>query len=373
MRDDDKARKQQVNEVVQSNQGTVELNNTKAKRKKGKIVSPVSELNVTTSTDSDNDCVFLFDSELNCIEISKAALLLFPSGTRKKDVIGKHLLDISPGLKETGRYNRYVEVLNTGIPISEAINVSGSKFTDVSLSAHIYRANDGLGIVVNFAADIGDLGQVEKEIREAEERYRGLVEGINDIVYVLDDKAVVTYISPAIESIVGYSASEMVGRSISEYIYPEDLLLVIERFQTGSFANIPGPFEFRLLTKSGEVRWVRNMPRTLIRKNRLIGYQGVLNDITDSKRAEEDLLRNERQFRSLIENTSDAIVIMNPDATIRYESPSMERLTGRSANSRVGKNPLEFCHPDDIETVTYEFIKLLENKIPYVNMERALF
>ena len=186
-----------------------------------------SEVSFTTSTDFNNDCVFLFDSELNCIDISKAALQLFPGGTRKKDVIGKHLLDISLGLEETGRYNRYVEVLNTGIPISESINIPGPKFANVSLSAHIYRVNDGLGIAVNFAGDIGDLEQVAKEIGEVEERYRGLVEGINDIVYVLDDKAVVTYVSPFIESIVGYSASEMVGRNVSEYIYPEDLLLVI--------------------------------------------------------------------------------------------------------------------------------------------------
>ena len=328
-----------------------------------------SEESFNTSTDSDKDCVFLFDSELNCIEISKAVLQLFPGGTRKKDVIGKHLLDISLGLKETGRYNKYVEVLKTGIPISEAINVPGPKFADISLSAHIYPVNDGLGIAVNFAAGIGDLEQVAKEIGEAEGRYRGLVEGINDVVYVLDDKAVVTYISPIVESIVGYSASEMVGRNVSEYIYPEDLLLVIEQFQSGSFPNIPGPFEFRLLTRSGEVRWVRNMPRTLFRKNRLIGYQGVLNDITDSKWAVEDLKRKEQQFRALIENASDAIVIVNPDATIRYESPSMARITGRAVGDRIGANPLDYCHPDDILMIMGAFVQLLEKKIAVAQVE----
>jgi len=328
-----------------------------------------SEVSFTTSTDFNNDCVFLFNSELNCIEISETALQLFPSGTRKRDVIGKHLLDISLGLKETGRYHRYVEVMNTGIPISESINIPGPKFADVSLSAHIYRANDGLGIAINFATCIGELEQVEKEIREAAERYRGLVEGINDIVYVLDDKAVITYISPDIESIAGYSASEMVGRNVSEYIYPEDLVMVIERFRSGSFPNIPGPFEFRLLTRSGEVCWVRNSPRTLIRKNRLIGYQGILNDITDSKRAEEDLKRSEQHFRALIENASDAIVIVNPDATIRYESPSMARITGRAIEGRVGGNPLDYCHPDDILKIIGVFVQLLEKKMAIAQIE----
>ena len=63
---------------------------------------------------------------------------------------------------------------------------------------------------------------------------------------------------------------------------------------------------------------------------------------TKRKRKEEKLKLSEHQFRALIENAQDAIVVVGSDATINYESPSMARLTGRKAKDRVGKNPFEY-------------------------------
>jgi len=90
---------------------------------------------------------------------------------------------------------------------------------------------------------------------------------------------------------------------------------------------------------------------------------------SEHKRAIKTLESSDQIFHALIQNASDAIVVISPELTIRYESPSMERLTGRSANSRVGKNPLEFCHPDDTDKLAYEFIKLFDNKIPHVDIK----
>ena len=93
---------------------------------------------------------------------------------------------------------------------------------------------------------------------------------------------------------------------------------------------------------------------------------------TKRKQVGEALPDSDQQFRALIENAQDAIVIMNPDATIRYESPSMARMTGRKAEDRIDKNPLEFCHPDDTASVMAVFIPLLENKVPIVRTELRL-
>ena len=93
---------------------------------------------------------------------------------------------------------------------------------------------------------------------------------------------------------------------------------------------------------------------------------------TKRKQVGEALPGSDQQFRALIENAQDAIVIMNPDATIRYESPSMARMTGRKAEDRIDKNPLEFCHPDDTASVMDAFIPLLENKVPIVRTELRL-
>jgi two-component system sensor kinase FixL len=64
--------------------------------------------------------------------------------------------------------------------------------------------------------------------------------------------------------------------------------------------------------------------------------------------SELELRRENEQLRALIENTSDIISIINEDGTIRYESPSVERVLGYRPEELIGKNVLDFVHPDDI-------------------------
>ena len=61
-----------------------------------------------------------------------------------------------------------------------------------------------------------------------------------------------------------------------------------------------------------------------------------------------ELRRENEQLRALIENTSDIITIVNEDGTIRYESPSIERILGYSSEDVIGKNVLDFVHPEDV-------------------------
>jgi PAS domain S-box-containing protein len=80
--------------------------------------------------------------------------------------------------------------------------------------------------------------------------------------------------------------------------------------------------------------------------------QGVVvhaRDISERKLLEEELQRSEQYFRSLTENTSDVIIVLDPEGKIRYVSPSVERASGYKAEEVVGKNLFDFAHPDDIE------------------------
>ncbi|MBU0734149.1 MAG: PAS domain-containing protein [Proteobacteria bacterium] len=65
-----------------------------------------------------------------------------------------------------------------------------------------------------------------------------------------------TYISPVIESILGYHPSEIIGKNYAEFIYQEDRDRVLERFEKLRL-EILGPDEYRILSKSGEICWIR--------------------------------------------------------------------------------------------------------------------
>ncbi|WP_341529050.1 EAL domain-containing protein [Nostoc sp. UHCC 0302] len=92
-------------------------------------------------------------------------------------------------------------------------------------------------------------------------------------------------------------------------------------------------------------------------------------DITEYKETEAALRESEAKFRSLIQNSSDIIGIFEPDGTIRYESPSIERILGYKPEELIGKNAFEFIHPEDIPKSSNIFNYLIQNLGSTVRVE----
>jgi PAS domain S-box-containing protein len=95
--------------------------------------------------DSATDGFILFDSEMNVVEINRAALKIFGVG---RDVIGKNAVDVSPDVVESGRYDRYMEVMRTGKPFFADDVVPHRKFGDIYLAIRAFKVGDGLGTIV---------------------------------------------------------------------------------------------------------------------------------------------------------------------------------------------------------------------------------
>jgi PAS domain S-box-containing protein len=81
----------------------------------------------------------------------------------------------------------------------------------------------------------------------------------------------------------------------------------------------------------------------------------LLRENAERLQAEEALVQSEIYFRRLIENAMDVVTVLNPDGTIRYESPSVKRVLGYEPEELIGQNAFEYLHPDDAETVRKEF------------------
>ncbi len=138
--------------------------------------------------------------------------------------------------------------------------------------------------------DITERKRTEEELRESEEQYRDLVENINDILYLFDEKGTFTYVSTPVLSMLGYSASEIVGRNFRQFVHPKDLPYVQNQFERVLSGQLE-PSEYRILNKSGEIGWVRSSSRPMIKNGKTIGLRGILTDITKRKKAEEESQR----------------------------------------------------------------------------------
>lgn len=181
----------------------------------------------------------------------------------------------------------------------------------------------------------------EEALRGSEARYRDLVENIDDVIYAIDDDGVLTYVSPAIESFAGYAPSEVIGRRFEEFILEEDHQRIRERYLEILSGGSSGAGEYRVLTKSGEYRWMRTSSRPVFADGRVAGVQGVLSDITELKRAEEALRESEKRYRTLFQDTRDAINITTRDGQVLDANQSFLDLFGYTTEDLAGLNAKE--------------------------------
>lgn len=135
-----------------------------------------------------------------------------------------------------------------------------------------------------------DLFDAHRRAREGEERYRSLVESIREVIYEIDERGTILFISPAVTTIFGYDPSALLGRNAMEFVHPDDQELLRTRIP---LAGAAGPSVYRFLTSSGAYRWVtthtRQVPGVAGRS------LGSLVDITELKEAEQARERSERR------------------------------------------------------------------------------
>jgi PAS domain S-box-containing protein len=89
-------------------------------------------------------------------------------------------------------------------------------------------------------------------------------------------------------------------------------------------------------------------------------FTGVIRDIAERKELEKVIKESEERIRSLLQNTSDIITLLEADGTVRYISPAVERVTGYRPEEQVGTNAFGSIHPDDREQALNTFAEVLK-------------
>jgi len=198
--------------------------------------------------------------------------------------------------------------------------------------------------------DITGHVQAVRDARRGEARFRLLAENMGDVItrVRLDGRS--SYISPSIETLLGYRPEDMAGQTAQAFVHPEDRPM-IERVM----AEMAGGAEaqtlaHRALHRSGAEVWVETRFQ-LLRNDAGLPSEiiAVIRDITHRRAMEAELADSELRYRTLADNVTDVLVRIGADGLIRYISPAC-RSYGLDPAEMVGQPILKLVAPEQLES-----------------------
>lgn len=235
----------------------------------------------------------------------------------------------------------------TGFSFRLRIHRGDGTLRNVLSRAECERDASGAVAVVNGVfQDVTDSEIALRRAQRSESRFRSLTDSMADVVTRLRFDGGSTYISPAIEPLLGYRPRDMAGRSALHFVHPDDRALVGDVLQRLSAGSLSETLQHRAVRKDGEAIWVETSFRMVADDDLGAGeIVAVIRDVSLRHRLESALADSEARYRVLAENTSDILVRWGLDGIIRDVSPSC-RLLGLEPAEAIGQSIFFLLAPE---------------------------
>ncbi len=200
----------------------------------------------------------------------------------------------------------------------------------------IFNNQNEICRVIGTVQDITERRQAEETLRDSEEKYQNLIKNSYDIVYSTTSDGIITFASPQIDRF-GYETEDVISKQFLEFVVPEQRQEVMNSFEKGMRDNTSCPTEFQWVGKDGNRHWVEAVGKILYDDSENpLSQIGVLRDIDQRKRAEEQLRQSEENYRILIENANESILVTNINGKVQ--------LINKSAASDLGGVPENYIN-----------------------------
>jgi PAS domain S-box-containing protein len=219
-------------------------------------------------------------------------------------------------------------------------------------------------------------------LREAESRYRALVEQLPLVTYIarLDAWSSSVFMSPQIETILGYPAQDWLDdpRFYPKVIHPDDRDRVLAQHADAQKTGRSFSTQYRMIARNGRVMWFEDSV-TIVNdaEGKPLQAQGFLLDITHRKAAEVALSESEERFRTLVANVPGVIFrcSIDEDWTMEFLSDEIEELVGYPASDFIANKVRTYAsviHPDDAALLSAEVEAAVLEDRPYTIEYRTL-
>ena len=226
------------------------------------------------------------------------------TGYNKEEALSLNpLMVIHPDMRELVRQRGLDRVQGKEVPARyemKVITKSGDiKWVDFSATVIDY---DGEPAILNVSNNITERKKAEQRLQASEERYRGLVNTMQDIVHSVSADGTILFIGPQVER-YGFTVGELISQPFADFIHPEDRDVVLRDFQR-TLSNAEKMITtFRINAKDGRVVWLEETGQAVRdATGNIFSISGILRDVTEKKLAEEALRDNERKLHAIFDH-----------------------------------------------------------------------
>jgi len=305
--------------------------------------------------------IALLDLKGNIVEINPATHSMM--ALKRSQIIGKHFSDIYiiPPENLDEMISAFKDILDGRIYGPKEIRIFGkdNKITWVNVTGSLVKIKNTPFIQI-LTQDVSSRKELENKLEESELRYRRLYENSPFSLVLLNRKGIIINCNSTTEKIYGYKKEEVIGKDflVLNIYSDEQIKLLIKRYKELREGKTLKPLELQIKRKDGTLIWVSQLT-TLNKVGGEILIETITQDISERKIAEQKLSESEEKYRIFTENSNDLIVVVDSKLKTKFINEGVHtRLMGYRRDDVIGKNGLDFIHPDDQEEVFEAFSKL---------------
>lgn len=222
----------------------------------------------------------------------------------------------------------------------------------IETEARTRAVRNASGRVIGYQGifrDLHECRRMEAQLREAERRYRTLVERLPAVIYIADRdaQARTRYMNPRIHELLGFSPDEWLAdpKLWHKQVHPDDRERVFTAIRSSLVTNAPFRAEYRLHTRDGRVVWVHDEVVTTAERDAQgtpTSVIGLMRDITEQKQAEEQRQHSETRYRSLFDACPDLMYLTDSQGRLLDANARVRRGTGLTIEALREKTFLDF-------------------------------
>ena len=334
----------------------VERNKAEKKKKE-------SEVKFRNIFENANDGMVILSKSGKVLDINNKIVKIL--GGSKEEFIGKHFTKIGIlSLKQIPKLMKFFSKILRGkeVCISTKIKNKKGKEKYLECSANLIKTvNKTQGIMV-IARDVTEKKKSEEEIRKSEEKYRSIVENINDALIIHDFNWKILDVNENTEKMLNFKREELIGKKIDKIRIKETLEIYNKRIKK-LLKSEKLIFDNYLLNKDRKQIPVTISTKLVTKKGNGI-IQTFVRDITERKSSELELKKSEERYRELVEKSDIGIVTDDIYGNFVYFNDKFPEIFGYTKDELKTKSIKNLVHPDDINRIMkIHKSRFLSNKV----------